>query len=632
MAYAILKDKENLLTSVLSNLADGIIVADHEGRFVFFNPAAEQTLGIGIRDIEPNEWTETYGCYYPDKVTPFPADHLPLARALHGQEISEEIIFIKNSQKPLGVWISVSGKPLFDESGNVLGALVIFRDITKSKLDEEHLLSISQRFAALVGNQKTAILVENEKRKVQLVNQPFIDLFALAGAPSDLLGMDFTHGAQLLKRHFSNPDEFERQVESLLQERKIVFNERLQLNDGRILERDYIPVFIGRENRGHVWQYRDITEREKTWQKIEFIEQLSQALEQTADVVMITNTKGTIQYVNHAFESTTGYSPEEVLGKTPAILKSGQHDSKFYEHLWNEISHGRHYRGTIINRKKTGELYWSQQTITPITNHEGQITHFVSVLKDITELLKKKEHEVEMRLAREIQQLYYRATADEPGFEIAGASRPADETGGDYFDFVRMPDNHLGIVIGDASGHGISAALVMAETRALLRSFATTSNDPGEILTKVNNLLGADLDNGRFVTILMISLNPADRTLTYVNAGHEYGYLLNKSGKIDFLMESTALPLGLMPDTQYTTSDRIALEKDQILLLLTDGIFDSLVKKDTEYLALEAIDHVNSSRPKSAEIIAQELCELSKLQAGDGIFQDDVTSIILKVL
>lgn len=632
MAYTILKDKEDLLSSVLSNLADGIIVADQEGRFVFFNPVAESILGIGKRDIGPDEWTEIYGCYYPDKVTPFPAEALPLARALHGEEISEEIIFIRNSHKPRGVWINVSGKTLFDENGNVRGALVIFRDITKSKMDEEHLLSISQRFAALVGNQKTAILVENEKRKVQLINQAFIDLFALSGAPSDLLGMDFTQGAQLLKKHFCNPDEFERQAENLLRERKMTFNEKLQIVDGRILERDYIPVFIGRENCGHVWQYRDITEREKTWQKIEFIEQLSQALEQTADAVMITNTKGVIKYVNHAFESTTGYRPDEALGNTPAILKSGQHDSTFYENLWREISQGRHYRGTIINRKKSGELYWSQQTITPITNHDGQITHFVSVLKDITELLKRKEHEVEMRLAREIQQLYYRATADEPGFEIAGASHPADETGGDYFDFIRMPDNNLGIVIGDASGHGISSALVMAETRALLRSFATTSNDPGEILTEVNSLLSADLDNGRFVTILMICLDPAEKTIRYVNAGHEYGYLLNGNGEIDLLIESTSLPLGLMPDTKYTASEKIALQKDQILLLLTDGIFDSLVKKDTEYLALEAVAHVSANSQKSAEAIAHELCKLSKIQAGDGIFQDDVTSIILKVM
>jgi PAS domain S-box-containing protein len=632
MDSSILQENEKLFSNVLRSLSDGIIVTDHEGRFVFFNPAAENILGIGARDLDPTEWTSIYGCYLPDKVTPFPPDHLPLARALHGELIQDELIFVRNSQRPDGIWISVSGEPCFDEHGDICGATVIFRDITKNKMDEEHHLSTSQGFAALVGNQKTAILVENEKRKVQLVNQAFIDFFSLEGAPSDLVGMDFANGTQLLKDHFCDPDEFERHSENLLKNARIVLNERHYLKDGSIMERDYIPVFIGKEKRGQVWQYRDITEREQTWRRMEFIEQLSQALEQTADAVMITNTQGEIEYVNMAFELTTGFSFAEAKGKTPAILKSGRHDPEFYEELWNKILSGKHYRGTIMNRKKSGELYWSQQTITPITNHKGQVTHFVSMLKDITELLEKKEHEVEMRLAREIQQQYYKATASESGFDIAGVAYPADETGGDYFDFIKLPNGNLCIIIGDASGHGISSALVMAATRAYIRAMAVTSDDPGEILTLANRLLGTDLDNGRFMTVLMMCIDPANRTMRYVNAGHEYGYLLDKSGKVHRLLESDFLPLGLMPDTQYQSSPIISLEKDQIVVLLTDGIFDALAKTDTEYLAIEAINHVNLNRHKPAQTIAEELCRMSKARTLHQFNQDDVTSIILKVL
>jgi PAS domain S-box-containing protein len=82
--------------------------------------------------------------------------------------------------------------------------------------------------------------------------------------------------------------------------------------------------------------------------------------------VIITDKEGFIEYVNPAFETTTGYSREDALGKTPRILKSGEHDEEFYQKLWSQILSGQPYRGTIINRKKTGETYWSEQTTTPM--------------------------------------------------------------------------------------------------------------------------------------------------------------------------------------------------------------------------------------------------------------------------
>ena len=91
------------------------------------------------------------------------------------------------------------------------------------------------------------------------------------------------------------------------------------------------------------------------------------------------------------------------LGKTPRILKSGEQDEEFYQKLWSQILSGQPYRGTIINRKKTGETYWSEQTITPMKDDDGDILHFVSVLKDVTELIQNHKHETEMRLARAVQ-------------------------------------------------------------------------------------------------------------------------------------------------------------------------------------------------------------------------------------
>jgi PAS domain S-box-containing protein len=412
----------------------------------------------------------------------------------------------------------------------------------------------------------------------------------------------------------------------------IVTNERICLKDGRVFERDYIPVLAGEGHYGYVWQYRDITDREKTSQKISLIERLSRALEQTADSVVITDMQGHIEYVNQAFETTSGFSRADVLGHTPRVLKSGRHDEEFYRRLWGEIRAGRDFRGTVVNKKKNGELYWAEQTITPIKDEGGNITHFVSVLKDITELLDKKEREVEMRLAREVQQQYYKATASMPGFDIAGAACPADETGGDYFDFINMQDGCLYVVIGDVSGHGISSALVMAEMRAYLRSFATTYSDVGKILTRVNRALEVDLDDGRFVTILLICLDPKTRAITYASAGHEPGYLLGNSGEIDFVFEATGPPLGVFPNTEYPSGKAPWLESGQLVLLLTDGVFDSLADDSTEFMADGAIEYVNAHRHEPARRIAEGLCKKCISHSRNQLPKDDITSVILKLM
>ena len=112
---------------------------------------------------------------------------------------------------------------------------------------------------------------------------------------------------------------------------------------------------------------------------------LASAVEQAGDVVMITDRDGEIEYVNPAFTKITGYTADESIGRSPRILKSGQHDQAFYRELWNTILAGKTWRGTLINRKKTGEIFEAEETISAIRNADGVITHFVSVARDITE-------------------------------------------------------------------------------------------------------------------------------------------------------------------------------------------------------------------------------------------------------
>ena len=134
-----LRDQTQLMETIFNSISDGVIVADEEGKFNMFNPSAEQIVGIGMLDIPPEEWTELYGVFYSDKKTHVPTDQIPLVRSMNGEEIDDIELFIRNEQRPDGVHISVSGRPLMKEGKEQNGGVVAFRDITQRKMAENAL-------------------------------------------------------------------------------------------------------------------------------------------------------------------------------------------------------------------------------------------------------------------------------------------------------------------------------------------------------------------------------------------------------------------------------------------------------------------------------------------------------------
>jgi PAS domain S-box-containing protein len=134
--------------------------------------------------------------------------------------------------------------------------------------------------------------------------------------------------------------------------------------------------------QGLIGVISDITTRIQAEAKIR---KLSQVVDQSPVSVVITNLAGEIEYVNPRFTQLTGYSFEEIKGQTPSVLKSGKHSTEFYRRLWQTLKSGKEWRGEFCNRKKDGELYWETASISPMRDHEGEITHFIAVKEDITE-------------------------------------------------------------------------------------------------------------------------------------------------------------------------------------------------------------------------------------------------------
>ncbi len=145
---------------------------------------------------------------------------------------------------------------------------------------------------------------------------------------------------------------------------------------------------------GFIESFEDITDRK---QNEEQLRKLSYAIEQSPVSVVITNIQGDIEYVNPKFCNMTGYTPEEVIGKNPRVLKSGQVPAETYKQLWNTVISGREWHGELHNKKKNGELYWEFASISPIKNKNGMVTHFLAVKEDITE---RKKAEFELQYAK----------------------------------------------------------------------------------------------------------------------------------------------------------------------------------------------------------------------------------------
>lgn len=211
----------------------------------------------------------------------------------------------------------------------------------------------------------------------------------------------------------------------------------------------------------------------------------------------------------------------------------------------------------------------------------------------------------DLEVARDIQQgLLPKRPPDLAGWDVAGWTRPADETGGDCYDWLGLPDGRMLIMIGDATGHGIGPALVSAEARALLRGTVTQTQDLPRILPHVNDLLGEDLREGTFVTAFIGFLDPVAGEVEYASAGH--GPILSFSARTGGVVEHAThgTPLGLFPGMDYDPPSRVELLPGDMLLLFTDGFFE-WVDPNGEQFGHERLTEVvrRSSERPAAEII-----------------------------
>jgi phosphoserine phosphatase RsbU/P len=238
-----------------------------------------------------------------------------------------------------------------------------------------------------------------------------------------------------------------------------------------------------------------------------------------------------------------------------------------------------------------------------------------------------------LEIARQIQQgLLPERPPVVAGFDIAGWSQPADETGGDFFDFRGLADGSLVVTVADASGHGIGAALVVAECRALLRATLVEAVPLDQVLAQVNSLLCDDLADGRFVTAFLGLLSGAAGRLDYVSAGH---------GPILFLERATGgfrelpvqgIPLGLMPQFPYEPPGSITFAPGDVLAVVTDGVFEWADTRGESFGIVRLQEQIRRHHALPAAEIIRQVHQAVLDFVGDSPQPDDLTAVVIKRL
>lgn len=236
----------------------------------------------------------------------------------------------------------------------------------------------------------------------------------------------------------------------------------------------------------------------------------------------------------------------------------------------------------------------------------------------------------EMEIARAIQMnLLPKVYPDLDGYEISAMSLPAKQVGGDYYDFIQLPDGRHALAVADVSGKGVPAAILTATTRSYLQSETRhPSHSVAETAAAISRMVHRDVTNDMYVTMALAYLDPPSGQIEYVNAGHTHPIIVDPRGEMRFL-KTGGLFLGIMPDTEYE-SGTAQIGPGEVLLLQTDGVVDIQDSKGVVFGADRLYDLLRRTRHLHAEEIRNHIYNACLSHRGDADQFDDFTLIVLK--
>ncbi|HET6929977.1 MAG TPA: PAS domain S-box protein [Candidatus Acidoferrum sp.] len=393
------KLQKELLELILESVAEGVVVADSNGKFLLFNSAAEHILGVGATDGGPTQWSDRYGTYLPDGVTQYPSGELPLARAMRGENVDDVEVFIRNAKVPEGRLISTTGRPLRNDEGMLRGGVVVLHDITEQKRAEEALRQSEERYRLLFDSNPHPVWVYDLQSLAILdVNQAAIRNYGYSRGEFLSLTIKDIRPAE--------------DVPALLENTRNTPKDREDIGIWKHLKKNGAQIDV--EVTSHPLEYSgkaarlvvatDITTRKKAEEALRQSEERFRLLisEVVDYAILMLDPEGTVVSWNAGAERIKGYEAREIVGRNFSCFYPAEEveRGKPARQLKLALEQGRvEDEGWRV--RKDGSRFWADVVITALHDATGRLRGFAKVTRDVTE--QKRAQELILRAKEEAE-------------------------------------------------------------------------------------------------------------------------------------------------------------------------------------------------------------------------------------
>ncbi len=594
-----------------------VMVINAEARPTYVSPAVVRVLGYTEQE---------FIALFDDERLPFvhPSDREELLQAY--ERAFEERAFAALVCRCItksgdARWVEVTFQPLVNELGHWLGTQSRVRDVHEEYIAKLQLQESQQRFDVFMNASPFTAYMKDEQGRYVYVNARFEQAFGVEA--SWICGRTIREW-----KGDEAADRVERNDRLVLETNRTEdFIDTIADDDGE--ERTWysvrFPILDLTGNRYVAGVSMDITERRKEEMERR---RLAAIVHTSMDPIYSTTPEGYLTSWNPAAERFYGYSAEEMIGQRIELLVPDDEMDNLRE-LRKQVVSGDQVSGFETRRKtRDGRILDVSLTLSVIRDENGEVVGASTITRDITErkrLLAERQRlyaelREEVNRAAEIQaHLLPRDVPNLPGFEFAAICLPARDVGGDFFDWSGSRDR-VRLTLGDVTGKGMPAALLMATARASIRSVDEVP--VARALTTVNRALSQDLEQSdAFVTLFHAEL-ASDGRVQFTDAGHGMAFILRSSGDVDILQQRS-VPIGIMPETNYLES-QTTMDPGDILVVYSDGLPDArpdLSLDDPRQVAAQCGNEGN---------IHQTLDRLVRLSSGQGPRPDDLTLVLVR--
>jgi len=572
-----------ILESILSNMGDAVIVADRDEKFLVFNPAAQRMFGEAATDTTSADWSRRCGLYLPDKLTLFPRDQTPLARAIRGEETNRVEMFVRHAQAPMGLWTRINGRPLRAANGEVRGGVIVCRDITEAKEEEF--------FRAGQSRVLERIAADAPLNEI-LTNLVLLMEGQAGGLRCSVLllsrdGIHVRHGAAP-----NLPEVYVKAVDGAL------IGPRAGSCGTAMYTRQ--SVVVTDVLTDPLWaDYRDLAK---------------------------------ISGLRACWSTPILSSQGEVLGSF-AMYRQESRGPRAEETRLTEIA--THLAGIAIERQRAqAELLLLNAQL------ENRVEERTRELRQ-----KNQQMEEELQMARELQvallprkfpTIPVGAPPHDSALSFLSFYFPTGDVSGDFFSVFPVGEKAAGVLICDVMGHGVRSALVTGMIRGLVEEHAKLAADPGILLTRINRALTVILQQAgttMFATCFYVIADVERAELRFANAGHPSALHMRcdsaSAEKLDD-QRSRGPAMGIFSSAIYSTTTR-SMAKGDIVMLFTDGLFE--VQDATGAFFNE--EQLRASASRHAALVPEEffdrvLGDIRKYSQSE-TFADDVCVVGMQI-